>query len=366
VELSRGHDHRESSELPRFDPFLDIPLYHLFAEREAQDNAALAEVTFRHEERTRGFRLELHRSQVRRSDDALHGFVQPATDVTQQTAWLSARDQRPLAKGTLELQLGGGHVDSPVSEKERWQLAPSATWRIGPATRRLRVYAERVVTPVWSDLAPGVGPFVQDSWIGGADVTLGDVTRQWLEVGGLAAEIGNRAWLQVTPVRDIALRYGWSADLVRVRDAMFTVATGVRRTNWALEASGYSRVRPQGSRPAQVDPAVAGRARAETGFRAFNGDLGVLLRVEAAWVGPRENESLPEYFTPPRPLPGYGTYSAGIALRLADATLALRATNLEDIAHPQSWTDPSSPFPGVPADGSGRQYRFDLSWPLFN
>jgi hypothetical protein len=53
-------------------------------------------------------------------------------------------------------------------------------------------------------------------------------------------------------------------------------------------------------------------------------------------------------------------------MQLGDATLALRATNLEDVAHPQSWTDPSSPFPGVPADGTGRQYRFDISWPFFN
>src|SRR5262249_17026047 len=135
---------------------------------------------------------------------------------------------------------------------------------------------------------------------------------------------------------------------------------------FGLEASGYSRVRPLGSQPAKVDPALGGRVRAETGFRAFQGDLGVLFRAEAAWIGPRENESLPGYFTPPRPLAGYGTYSAGVALQLGDATLVLRATNLEDIAHPQSWTDPSSPFPGVPADGSGRQYRFELSWPFFN
>jgi hypothetical protein len=195
---------------------------------------------------------------------------------------------------------------------------------------------------------------------------MGLPARQWVAVGGLAAEIGNRAWLQVSPVRDIALRYGWSADLERVQDAMLTVETGVKRRGWALEASGYSRVRPLGSQPAKVDPAVGGRVRAETGFRAFTGDLGVLLRAEGAYVGPRENESLPEYFTQPRPLPGYTTYSAAVALHLGDATITLRATNLEDVAHPQSWTDPSSPFPGVPADGSGRQYRFDVSWPFFN
>ena len=357
VRWNRSHEHRES--------YMPHPLgYAFFAEREAQDNAVTVEATAGSGARTHGLRLELHRSQVRRTDDPLTG--QPAFDVTQQTAWLAARDQRPLANGTLELQLGGGHTDSPARSQEHWQLAPSATWRTGPATRQLRVYAERVVTPVWSDLAPGVQPFVQDTWLAGTDVTLGEHARQWLEVGGLAAEIGNRAWLQVSPVRDIALRYGWSADLERVQDAMLTVATGVKRGGWALEASGYSRVRPVGTQPAKVDPAVGGRVRAETGFRAFTGDLGVLLRVEAAYIGSRENESLPEYFVQPRPLAGYATYSAGVALHLGDATLSLRGTNLEDVPHPQSWTDPSSPFPGVPADGSGRQYRFEVSWPFFN
>jgi hypothetical protein len=357
---SRSHDHRESYE---------SELFTFLAEREAQDNAVTVEATAGAGERSHGLRLELHRAQVRRMLDPFSApipLTQPAFDVAQQTAWIAVRDQRPLAKGTLEAHIGAGYVDSPGRSQERWQLAPSATWRLGPPERRLRLYAERIVTPIFSDLAPGVRPFVQDTWLAGADVTLGLPSRQWLEVGGLAAEIGNRAWLVVSPVRDMALRYGWSADLVRVQDAMLTVATGVRRGAWALEASGYSRVRPQGSQPAQVDPAVGARARAETGFRTFQGDLGVLLRVEAAWVGPRENESLPEYFAPPRPLEGYGTYSAVAAMQLGDATLAFRVTNLEDIAHPQSWTDPSSPPLGTPADGSGRQYRFEISWPFFN
>ena len=361
VRWNRSHEHRESYESHPEGTFF-------LAEREAQDNALTAEATAGSGDRTHGLRLELHRSQVRRMLDPFSSplTAQPAFDVTQLTAWLAARDQRPLGKGTLEVEIGGGHTDSPASAQERWQLAPSATWRAGPETRRLRLYAERVVTPVWSDLAPGVQPFVQDTWLTGADVAVGAHTRQWLEVGGLAAEIGNRAWLPISPVRDIALRYGWSADLVRVRDAMITAAAGWRRGAWALEASGYSRVRPLGSEPAKVDPAVGGRVRAETGFRAFTGDLGVLFRVEAAYIGSRENESLPEYFTLPRPLAGYGTYSAAAALHLGDATITLRAANLEDVPHPQSWTDPSSPFPGVPADGSGRQYRFDVSWPFFN
>jgi len=83
-------------------------------------------------------------------------------------------------------------------------------------------------------------------------------------------------------------------------------------------------------------------------------------------VGERENESLPAYFTPPRPLAGYATYAGSAAFTVGDATVVVRAANLEDQPHLQTWTDPSSPFPGVPAVGSARQFRVELSWPFFN
>ena len=131
-----------------------------------------------------------------------------------------------------------------------------------------------------------------------------------------------------------------------MRDGMVTAAAGVRRSAWALEASGFSRVRPIGTQPANVDPALGARAAAETGFRAFAGDLGVTLRIETAWVGAREHESFPGYFSPPRPLAGYATYGASAAFTLGDARIVVRAANLEDEPHPQIWTDPSSRFPG--------------------
>src|SRR5262249_31756873 len=214
------------------------------------------------------------------------------------TGWLAARDQRPSAGGTLRVELGGGHVDSPDRDSERWQLAPAVQWRTGPATRRLRVYAERVVTPVWSDLAVDVRPFIQDLLLAGVDGTLGTQARQWLGGGGVAMEGGRRAALRRMPVRDISLRYGWSPDLQRVQDAMVTVAAGVRRGAWALEASGFSRVRPTGTQPSKLDPAIGGRARAETGFRAFANDPRGGAPGRGAVGGAREGEGAGPTFPP--------------------------------------------------------------------
>ena len=364
VDWSRSHDHRESAELPVFDEALGVVAAHFFAEREAQENGVVVEASAGSEGRSHGLRLELRQAEVRRSVDFL-GQV-PANERTEQSAWLAARAERPLAGGSLQVQVGGGHARSPDLAAERWQAAPSVAWSAGSDARQLRLHAERLVTPVWSDLAPGVQPFVQDVWLAGVEASLGDGRRQWLRLGALGADIGNRASLVRFPIRDVSLRLGWRREGVRVRDGMVTAAAGVRRSAWALEASGFSRVRPIGTQPANVDPALGARAAAETGFHAFAGDLGVTLRIESAWVGAREHESFPGYFSPPRPLAGYATYGASAAFTLGDARIVVRAANLEDEPHPQIWTDPSSPFPGEPAAGTGRQLRVELVWPLFN
>jgi hypothetical protein len=302
---------------------------------------------------------------VIRSADALNvPFGQ--TTVSQQTAWLAARTERPWLGGTLEAQLGGGYASAAVLKQERLQMAPSLVWRRDLGKRRLRLYAERVVTPLWSDLALGTLPFTQDTWVGGADVESGDHAHRWLDVGVLGADVGGRALINRMPIRDLSLRYGWTTDPLHTQDAMVTVAAGTRHGEFALDASGFARVRPRALFAAQVDPAAGGRAAAEAGVHVFSGDLGLKLRLEGAWVGARENASLPEYFVQPRPLAGYATFNASLAISLGDARMVLSGTNLEDQPHPQIWTDLSSPFPGTPAVGSGRQYRFELAWPFFN
>jgi len=163
----------------------------------------------------------------------------------------------------------------------------------------------------------------------------------------------------------VSLRLGWSAEPDRVQDAMVVLLGGARRGPFGVDGAFHARVRPVGVQ-ALVDAAQGARGGLDFRFRVFQGDLGVRVRGEAAWVGERETEPLPGYFTRPVPLPAYWTYSAAVTLELGDARMVFRSINLEDVAHPQVWTDPSSPFPGQPALGSAKQFRFELSWPFYN
>ena len=357
--LKRARDRRESYESAALSDTL-----FLFSEREAQQNTFELEAEQGAAGHTRGVRLELTQAQVERFGDFFNS-PQP-TDAKQRTAWLAARATQPLLGASLELQLGAGYTSAPAVHSSRLQVAPSAVMRWGEDTRTLRLYAGRFVSPIWSDLAFGVAPFVQDAWVGGADVSAGTRERQWIELGGLATSTSGRALLQRFPIRELSLRYGWQPEPGRVNDAMATIAAGVRRGPFGLDGSGFARVRPIGGQTSQPDPAVGARGAVEADFRLFSGDLGIQVRLEAGWVGERDNESLPEYFVRPRPIPGYATYGGLLAITLGDARLAFRAQDLEDESHTQVWTDPSSDFPGTPAVGSGRQYRLELAWPFFN
>jgi hypothetical protein len=352
--FARSHDHRES-----FEPVLD----DLFAERKGQRNDLVVEAQWTREDRERGLRLEGTDGDVMRTEDGFYGT--PEVRTRQRTWWLAARELRPLLGGRLELQMGGGHVTEVTRPEERWQLAPSAVWRRGPATRQWRAHVGRIVTPVWSDLALGVTPFVQDTWAAGAGLRAGSMDRAWFDVSGMALETGNRALLYRQPVRDVPLRLGWTVEPQRVQDAMLVILAGARRGWWAVDGVFHTRVRPTGLQ-ALVDAAQGARGGLEVRFRMFQNDLGIRLRGEAAWIGDRETESLPGYFTLPVPLPGYWTYGATATVELGDARMVFRSTNLADVAHQQVWMDPSSPFPGTPAVGSGQQFRFELSWPFYN
>lgn len=309
-------------------------------------------------------RFELSQAQVERGGDFFNSPL--PSDERQRSVWLAARAARPFVGATLELQLGAGYVSSPAVDAQHLQAAPSAVLRWQHGQRRLRLHAGRFVTPVWSDLAFGVRPFVQDSWTGGADAGIGDPARHWVEFGVIGSSTGERALLQRWPIRDLSLRYGWTPEAARVNDAQVTVVAGLQRGVFGLDGSGFARVRPLGGQTSQPDPAVGARGGIEAGFRAFVGDLGVKLRLEGAWVGERDNESLPDYFVRPRPLAGYATFGGMLAVTLGDVRMVLRAHNLEDKPHPQIWTDLSSEFPGTPAVGAGRQVRLEVAWPFFN
>src|SRR5262249_58858981 len=122
--------------------------------------------------------------------------------------------------------------------------APSVVWRLVRGTRRLKLFGERVVTPMWSDLAPLVAPFLQDAWVGGAELGVGDRARAWLELSGLAAETGNHALIERFPIRELSLRYGWTPDPLRTDDAMGTLAAGVEVGAVGLHGHGLPRGGP--------------------------------------------------------------------------------------------------------------------------
>ena len=135
---------------------------------------------------------------------------------------------------------------------------------------------------------------------------------------------------------------------------------------FTVDASGFARVRPRVAFEALTEPAVGARWGVTSDFRLFRGDLGVTLRLEGAYTGARECASLPEYSVQPLRVAGMTTWGGSLMLELGDAHFGMRAFNLEDVAHPLAWADPSRAFPGAPAVSAGRQFRFELAWPFFN
>ena len=356
--LRRSHDHRESFE----SPFQNAVF--VFAEREAQETGATFEMGTRTGGHETGVRFDLSQAQVERSADFLNTLR--ATDRHQRLAWLAVRHARPWAGGQFEAQTGIGYQSAAASRPERLQAAPALEWARGRGARRFRIHASRLVTPIWSDLAPGESAFTQDAWLAGMEGGVGEDARHWLRAGVLGASVGAPARIVRFPIRDISLRYGWIRGEARMNDVMGTIEGGARRGAFELGASGFARVRPRVASEALGDPAVGARASLGTAFRVFSGDLGLTLRIGGGWVGAREFASLPEYFVRPTTIPGHFTYDGVLMMELGDASIAIRAQTLEDEHWPEVWADPGKPFPGTPAIGAGRQIRFELAWPFFN
>lgn len=353
--LSRAHDARES-----FGAGAVVP----YSRRDAQSNAGELEAVTRRGATELGARLEVREGVVENwigAPDVVYRW-------RERSVWAAVRAARPLGPGRLELQLGAGRHDAAARRRERLQAAPGLAWRAGGERRSLRLFGERLVVPVWSDLAPGTPAFVQDTWIGGFEArAAGAAGRAGLTVAG--GTTGNRALLYRIPVRDIALRLGWQREGSRYA---FTLASADAATHWralGLEGSGFLLARDGDTGQPRVDPAVGGTAALTTAFTLFSGDLPVHLRGQAAWVGARSSQPSREGFDTglgTETLDGYATYSAVVRMGLGDATFVLRADGLEDVRHEETWPDFTDPFQVVLARDSGRTFRFEMIWPLFN
>lgn len=292
-------------------------------------------------------RVEVARERVRRD-------VDPAFERRATATWAGLAATRPLGEGMLELEGGGGwheRLDAAV-------FAPAARYRFAAGPARGGVGLERLVRPLWSDLAPGVEPFLQDTWALGMEAA-------WERPG--SARLAARSWFGRTrdravvarlPLEDLWLRLGVARDPERWDFALLVVGGAWRAGALAAGAEGFALARDRGALQPAVDPGAGFRAHAEWGVALFQRDLDVRLRAEAAGVGSRESEG-----AVPRRLAGYVTWGAAAALTLADVTLTLRARNLEDRVREQPWIDLVT---GREALGPARTVESTLVWRLLD
>ncbi len=277
--------------------------------------------------------------------------------------WSSLGLERELAGGRLAASLGGGRHSAPERAAERWQLAPSIEWHRPSERWDARVFAERTITPVWSDLEPSTPAFMQDVWWSGAEAGVGASDGTWAKAVVSFGRVHQRATLVRYPVRDLALRLGWQRDADLSTLSLLSLSSGAHLGPVALDASAFVQGRPSDSGQPSVDPGMGGTAGAEGAVRLFQGDLAVRLRLQMAVVGERDLEYTVYDGVDPLRLPAYATFGAHLRATLGDATLGIRVTNLEDRRRLQVWIDPAT---GAPALDVGRHLTFEIVWPLFD
>ena len=283
-----------------------------------------------------------------------------------QTLWLAATHTRPLRAGILALSLGLGRDPTMARAADRNVVAPAVTWHLDQGSQRVRVFFERVVDPVWSDLDRDFAPFLQHTWTGGfgADAGIGAPASASLNL--LAGRTANRATMFRNPIRAEELGVGLRADGHRYNFLALQPAVSARWRRLVLDASGFALANGHSSAQPRVDPALGGQAGAGGGFSLFTGDLGVKLRAQAAYIGARESDTRVldrNGLSTDATLPGYATFSATATMTFGDATIVIRGDGLEGRRHALTWFD--YVHEGIALDG-GRQLRAEVVWPLFN
>ena len=341
--FSRGLDRHESS-----GGLLE------YSDREAQETRLAAGFERARDGREVGARAEWTKASVRR-------FGSGAFSRECRGLWGAVRAELPAMDGRLDLALGAGRHGGV----ERFEVAPSAEFQVRARGLDGTLGLERVLTPVWADLAPGTDPFLQHAWIG----TMKLATAQpgaWRARASLrAGRVHSRALLERLPLEELWLRRGLRSE---VGTYDLALAEGGlewegRRAGAGLEGFGLahrSRATPGGAARAPGSDPDAG-FRAWVGGRAtlFSGDCGVGLRAEAAGVGAREAQ-----VEPLRRVPAFVTFAlVGELTLLGDAVIVVRVRNLEDRARAQLWIDSAT---GLPAVAERRNLTLSFVWRLFN
>jgi len=275
--------------------------------------------------------------------------------------WGALRAELPAAGGRLDLALGAGRHGGV----DRFDVAPSAEFRVRARGLDAALGLERVLTPVWADLAPGTEPFLQHAWIGTMRLATARPGPRRARASLRAGRVYSRALLERLPLEELWLRRGQRAEFGTYDLALAEggVEWEGRHAGLGLEGFGLahrSTATPDGvARAPGSDPDAGFRAWVGGRVALFGGDLGVILRGEAAGVGAREAQ-----VEPLLRLPAFVTFAlVGELTLLRDAVIVLRALNLEDRARVQPWTDSAT---GLPALGERRNLTLSLVWRLFN
>jgi hypothetical protein len=266
--------------------------------------------------------------------------------------WAAVRGTRPWSGLAADAALGLGAQDATGG----LVMAPSAglSTRPGPITGQLRV--ERIVTPVWTDLAPGVAPFLQDTWTGAVTLAAGDSARHFRVTGRVGRTL-NRAVASRFPLEELWLRIGYSMDPQPYPFALVSFESSWSGSHWGSSLEGFALARPYHTIQSSVDPVNGLRASLDAGKRLFKNELDVRVRVTGALVGARQSEATGAWFDP------YATFNLAGVFTLSDATLVIEGLGVENHAQPLTWIDPRT---GVSALGPGLESRVSFSWRLFN
>jgi hypothetical protein len=275
--------------------------------------------------------------------------------------WGAVRAELPAAGGRLDLALGAGRHGGV----DRFDVAPSAEYQVRARGLDAALGIERLLTPVWADLAEGTDPFLQRAWIGTMRLSTAR-PGAWRARGALrAGRVYSRALLERLPLEELWLRRG-----IRSEFGTYDLALAEGGLEWegrhvGAGLEGFGLAHRSTATPAGI--ARATRSDPDAGFRTWlggdvmllGGDLGVELRGEAAGAGACEAQ-----VEPLRRVPAFVTFSLVCQVTLLeDAIIVVRARNLEDRVRPQLWTDSAT---GLPAVSERRNLTLSFVWRLFN
>ena len=314
--------------------------------RDAQETSVGGHVERAFSGRWLGVRGDWNHGRVARVDTL-------ATGVNRDDAWGTAFLSSPGPLQSWAAEIGAGRIGATGAVT----AAPSVRWERTIAGQRLEAWAGRLLEPVGADVA-GNGPgFLQSTWTAGLGAFRHTPTTA-IHLRAIAGTTRDRAVVARLPLEEQWLRAGIRRDPNPWRFVELWGEARWSRDAWLLGAEGTGLVKKADPLQTRVDPDWTAHAYAEWGFSAFRGDLGVRLRAAADGIGERNTDE-----AVPRVLAGFVTSSVAASLSIGDATVTLRARNLENQRRPDVWIDSQT---GAPALGTPRELRVVVTWALNN